>query len=673
MSALPELPKASCYWDPSVWRADGEKNICSDGAPFSTKNLPASAVGKYFNTDPTKLKNPQNIEGGTPNVCFQTYGIALDPLSNEMVKAFINCVRARDLAFDQSISTQYLGGGDLLKSTFSWDFGDSNSAYNQVKGFNAAHIYSTTGSKTITLTVKNEMGLVGIAKFSVSVQPDNRVPVLINSDADLAKLNISSAPAQGRHIVFKSGVTYHIPGSISLFTNDWMSSDGTAPAILLTQSGSTLFTAHGSSHTLVENVSVQGNGTGWIATGYGNNQAFRNIPFSKVAGGFQPGDSGVLIQNTGMPKAADGSWQSNHITANFILHSVKGLSFYGNHAYLVKADWNREPAVRANGGHYISMIGNEIGGYTGKNDQVSIRGAKYIYFGSNEMRGGVFNIQVGTSPNPQPGAMPNALVMENNILENLGFETSGSVPNVMIRNNLFHIHGDSDTAYNLLYPRPNPHNINLNGGPYGTSGLLTNNIRIENNALELDQNSGSPIVFYGPPKTVQLIGNRILSPFKNPIQGNGAGLSTFSETSGNIFYLNANVPVTDIAGAQKIADWNLKTMALKREVMDQLALPSLAPMKAGELAVPTPIPTPAPTPSPTPSPSPTPAPVTKDIWCRSWSYAYKECAIGLSHPQSITMKTSETPTLCPATNFGIKGLNIFVQHGCRAEFLVTGY
>src|SRR4051812_32530482 len=49
-------------------------------------------------------------------------------------------------------SSTDLGDSDTnaaIKAKWEWDFGDSTSGHNTLEGFNASHIYSSTGSKVL--------------------------------------------------------------------------------------------------------------------------------------------------------------------------------------------------------------------------------------------------------------------------------------------------------------------------------------------------------------------------------------------------------------------------------------------------------------------------------------------------------------------------------------------
>lgn len=656
VSALPGIPSSSCFWDPTQWRIDGEHNVCQfDKSSLSQKNLPATFAVKYFSTDPSRLSHPQNVEDSNSQACFVQPGITFDGATNQLIADISQCINNRNQSYSDAASKDILGGGSLLESTFQWDFGDAGSAYNQVNGFNAGHIYSTTGVKKIALTITNETGQSGSTSLSLTVQPDNRALLSINSDADVSKImNVNKGSPLGRKILFKSGLTYHIPNTINLFKNDWLTSDaGTLP--ILIPVGPTVFSSGGNARTLVENVSVlpstsQG---GWLAAGSGNNQAYRNIPFSNLHGGFNLAGSGITIQNVGMPRKADGSWVSNHIKGNFLIHTSQLLSVYGNHAYLEQNDGNSEPALRANGGNFISMIDNDIGGYTGKMDQVSARGTKIFYFAGNRLRGGLMNLQQGTSQDPQPAAMPHTFVIENNIFENAHLETSGGVVKVAIKNNLFHTHAQSDVAFNALYPSQSANHLILSGGP--TNGVMSDTMLIENNAFQMDDN-GRIITFYGAPTNVDLTNNRFLSLLRVPMNLNSATI-LYRRAEKNIYYLNAGVGIADLSSGTKLfSAWNGAKLASGNIINDQLALPSTALKTNNELAVPTPTPSPV---------------VTKTMDCASWSFKPATCATGMI-AKTITLLTDVSGGYCKVGNYSLLSNSISVINGCRGSFKISG-
>lgn len=560
VSAIPEATPKSCYWDPTAWRADGEHNVCDfDKAALSQKNLTSDA--KYFNTDPKKLANPHSVADINPSACFVQPGITLDIATNSLISDISNCVRMADLVDEANNSKNLLGGGSMIKSSYAWDFGDAGSPYNQVKGFNAGHIYSKSGSYRITLTVTNESGLQGVSLMNAVVTNDSRSLIAINSDADVSQImNVTKGPANGRHIVFKSGTTFHIPSNIRLLDNDWVSSDGSA--ILTPQTSFTLFAAQASSRTLVENISIQGNTTAraWLASGWGNNQSYRNMVITGMNGAFNVTSSGVLIQNVGNPNSIG-------LKSNYIIYTIKGLSLYGNHVYFAKEDGDGEPGVRANGSELVSIIDNDLGGYAGKQDLISFRGAKNIYLGSNRIFGGVTNIQWGTSQDPQPAAMPIHLVVENNVLDNNNLQIQAKMEGLYVTKNLFRMRSSTD-PFDLLNPYQNPISIAMDAA---------NNSSIRNNAFQFENSAGNALHISSRGTNLELLNNNFYCTLKSPMFLNNE-LAPFTSISGNTYFLNSNLTVSDISG-----DWNSHVLVSKNKINDQIKPATSATLIKGEL------------------------------------------------------------------------------------------
>jgi len=74
-----------------------------------------------------------------------------------------------------------LNAGDYLTAHYQWDFGDPGSKYNQLDGFNAAHLYTKPGTYTITLKVTNENGKSNSVTTTVKVVPDVRRTIYVDA------------------------------------------------------------------------------------------------------------------------------------------------------------------------------------------------------------------------------------------------------------------------------------------------------------------------------------------------------------------------------------------------------------------------------------------------------------------------------------------------------------
>lgn len=77
-----------------------------------------------------------------------------------------------------------LGAGDALDARFEWDFGDPGALYNELEGWNGAHIYDDPGTYVVTLRVTNSDGQTATTFVSVSVSPDTRTRLYVAANGD---------------------------------------------------------------------------------------------------------------------------------------------------------------------------------------------------------------------------------------------------------------------------------------------------------------------------------------------------------------------------------------------------------------------------------------------------------------------------------------------------------
>ena len=129
-----------------------------------------------------------------------------------------------------------LGTGTPLTARYQWDFGDTNPAarFDQLPGFNAAHVYDLPGTYTITLTVTNEAGQVGIAQQLVQIDPAPVNTQIIYVDntlnasqpdptggVDVPSLAAATAlMASNTQIYFHTGETFVLNNTISISFNN---------------------------------------------------------------------------------------------------------------------------------------------------------------------------------------------------------------------------------------------------------------------------------------------------------------------------------------------------------------------------------------------------------------------------------------------------------------------
>lgn len=88
----------------------------------------------------------------------------------------VRCVAPRDAA----------GGpaGSPLDYRYEWDFGDPAGRWNELPGWNAAHVYDRPGQYTITLTCRAAGGRETYRRVTVRVAPDDRRRVYASADGN---------------------------------------------------------------------------------------------------------------------------------------------------------------------------------------------------------------------------------------------------------------------------------------------------------------------------------------------------------------------------------------------------------------------------------------------------------------------------------------------------------
>jgi PKD repeat protein len=76
-----------------------------------------------------------------------------------------------------------LNGGSYLTARYEWDFGDDEGQYNELVGWNAAHLYENAGTYTIKLKITNEDGKSNTLSTQVTVVEDKRRTIYVDAVA----------------------------------------------------------------------------------------------------------------------------------------------------------------------------------------------------------------------------------------------------------------------------------------------------------------------------------------------------------------------------------------------------------------------------------------------------------------------------------------------------------
>jgi PKD repeat protein len=224
-----------------------------------------------------------------------------------------------------------VGTGTQITSSYAWDFGDAGTQYDQLTGFNAAHVYDKAGSYTITLTVTNEAGLVSKTTQQVTIAASTRNQIYVDSvNGSDSNKGTQNAPLQSlgaafavlgnnTEILLKSGDTFYTGSSLHIsFTNVLIGSYGTgaSPQIMRTiGNGLSTIASFGPTNGLtIENITFNSPypatastanhkiGVGGIFVG-GQNVTVRNCTFLNIDDAINENanPTGVLIQGNSAP------------------------------------------------------------------------------------------------------------------------------------------------------------------------------------------------------------------------------------------------------------------------------------------------------------------------------------------------------------------------------------
>jgi hypothetical protein len=115
------------------------------------------------------------ITGGGPIITVNPNATAPNPVINTLAGT-----RQTGMVVAVDALSTTLNSGTDLTAKYQWDFGDVGSKYNQLVGFNAAHVYDTPGDYTITLTVTNDAGGQASVTQQVTIAASTRTQIFVD-------------------------------------------------------------------------------------------------------------------------------------------------------------------------------------------------------------------------------------------------------------------------------------------------------------------------------------------------------------------------------------------------------------------------------------------------------------------------------------------------------------
>ena len=425
-------------------------------------------------TTPTTGTTPSSSDTTTSGSSTTVTGAGIPSVGNEgtptarftIPTADTTLIVGQALHVDGLSST--LNGGSITSARFEWNFGDDNSAYNDLVGFNAAHVYDKAGTYTVTLRAINESGKAAEATMTVTVAAEARNTIYVSSagndanDGSSANAAIKSwdraiallGKRSDVRILFRRGDSFDTgENEIAVFgdnVNVGAYGSGANPIIRYTgalANGQVVISANGTSHnTTIENLTFDSkyNGTDGSENGMpvavmvnGINVVVRNNTFLNVgyAMNVGTGTTGLLAQGNTSPSATG-------LRAYFAWIEGKDVVLLGN----VVVNSTREHVVRNSGGSHVLIYDNTftnqdrraVDATDSAKGTITLQYGSYFYVANNTLNGDTAFGPLGLS-GMDPSQRTAYDVFEANLVTGGTLQVKAGSEHVMVRNNILDV------------------------------------------------------------------------------------------------------------------------------------------------------------------------------------------------------------------------------------------
>ncbi|HXE53068.1 MAG TPA: PKD domain-containing protein, partial [Tepidisphaeraceae bacterium] len=446
-----------------------------------------------------------------------------------------------------------LGAGTDLTDIYQWNFGDPNSRFNTMTGWNAGHVYDNPGVYTITLTITDVNCQVSTATSKVTVTADNRPIIYVDTNGSDSNNGLSpSTPVKTAAkafelagsdsvIEFHRGEKFAVNQTLMINGNDMAVStygSGANPVLVrgVGDGSVTIFLTNKASNITVQNLTfdsiypaVNGIGAEIPVVGVwaqGTNVVVRNCTFLNVEDAVEGnwGLNGVVVQDNSAPLMTglrgyfcwvDGSnWT---IDGNTVVNTTR--------QHVVRGNDQAIDSVEIAGNNFAKPLNPQDPGETMK-CTVNFRGGSHIY-----VTGNVLNGVVSFGPDDYSDLSQNVsdVVIENNrITQQL--DLIDGVHHFMVRNNVLQLDG-TDQIY-------------VKSVDTGVSGRYVTDITLTHNT-GIDNATGGQFLYVAgnaQPGIITLTDNLFIAPHLQLGINMGASvlvdtpnLNAFSLISGNVW------------------------------------------------------------------------------------------------------------------------------------------
>jgi Ca2+-binding RTX toxin-like protein len=448
--------------------------------------------------------------------------------------------------------------GTALTTRYQWDFGDAGSAYNDLTGWNAGHVYGNPGTYTITLTMTDSAGLTSAATGQVTVAADTRPTIYVDTHASDNNTGASTAQAVQTaaravqlagntgnvRILFKRGETFNINATLQLNgSHMYLGAYGTgANPVLNRVAGYEDYVFLCGANSI---------GTTFQGLTFDSPNAVASGPAPEIsASAILAWGTDVVVRNNtflNLENALDGELQPHGmIVQDNTAPLIKGLRGY--FCWVDGTDWSilgntvanstRQHDIRANDPAVVGLLieGNNLTKQYPADDPaetykttINVRAGNYVYVSGNVLNHSTLAFNIGPGMTTQQDI--NWVVVEDNYFNDCPLQIKTTVHDVMVRDNyidfsgqseIYLISGDLTDPYGHLTDITIEDNTGVNRGTLGTF-------------LELDGQAAAG--------TITLSGNLYVAPqeifgasgYNSAVMVNAPDLSGFASISNNIW------------------------------------------------------------------------------------------------------------------------------------------
>lgn len=483
-----------------------------------------------------------------------------------------------------------LNAGSWQEGDFKWNFGDAGSAFNDMKGFSAAHSYAKPGTYTITLDASNKLGKRDAATLIVNVTPSNRRAIYVSNEGLDSNSGLSaSSPIKSvaqalkmvdanTEVLFHRGDTFSMGQSFAIEDSNVLIGAygvGERPKIIWTglRNSSAMF----STGTKTANVTVQDLSLDSIYN--------KDTDDKGIALGIRPGGSNITFQRNTLLNLMHGANLNQRpngflflgndaplktgIRKYFVWAEGSHVTIVGNHA----ANSTREHIVRAN---YVSKVNVSHNDFTNisrvaegdrydiQKTALNMQSGDFAYMGNNKLQAAWHIGPLGKETGIEDVSRRfKYAIGEFNQVSNSTMEVQHGAEHVMLRDNVFHNDGISAISVD-----------GYEAGPYNR-GVV--DLTVMNNTAQNDATRGAFFRVWGHVDGIKLLNNLYVAPKLTigsyetaAVRVDEGNMSSFAQVDGNIwpdagrtldwvgekamFFLGASY--SNVSGFQTVNEWN---------------------------------------------------------------------------------------------------------------------